>query len=165
MEKELRLHCGYAGVPTPTVQWFHNNSLLTSGSGGVIITDGVVGDSNNYFTSVEIKLVNCANIGNYTCWANNSLGSDEANYTVQILGRSTITLTALCIATIYSMHTTEYSLLSFISGGRGEGDGPGISHHQSKPPSPPSTMVTIPYVHLINVIAADIRLLINRKVI
>ena len=89
--QELHLHCGYAGVPTPTVQWFHNNSLLTNGSGGVIITQGVVSDNNNY-TSVKINLVNRANIGSYTCWANNSLGSAEANYTVHIIGRSSITL-------------------------------------------------------------------------
>ena len=88
MGEELHLHCGYAGVPAPIVQWFHNNSLLISGSGGIrIITDGVAGDSN---ASVVIDSVDRTDNGIYTCWANNSLGSDEVNYSVQILGRYSI---------------------------------------------------------------------------
>ena len=65
--KKLRLQCGYAGVPAPTVQWFHDSILLTSGSDGVIIIDGNIGYTFNSFYH--------ADEGTYTCRVNTSLGS------------------------------------------------------------------------------------------
>ena len=77
--QEFRLHCGYAGVPAPTVQWFLNSTELTSDSefGGSIVDGG-------NFTSVEIDSLSLGNEGTYTCRATNSLGSDVANYTVKL---------------------------------------------------------------------------------
>ena len=80
--KELRLQCGYAGVPAPTVQWFHDSILLKSGSDGVIIIDGNIGD--NKYTFIKVNSFYHADEGTYTCRANTSLGSEEAIYTVQI---------------------------------------------------------------------------------
>ena len=82
--QELRLHCGYAGVPAPTIQWFYNNSLLTNGSGGVSITGGATGDNHS---SVVIARVDQTSGGIYTCRANNTLGSSMVNYTIHVLSK------------------------------------------------------------------------------
>ena len=81
----LHLQCGYAGVPVPSIWWFHNNSLLANGSGGVSITGGAAGDN---YTGIVIAGVGQMSGGVYTCWANNTLGSAAVNYTVQILSKS-----------------------------------------------------------------------------
>ena len=82
--QELHLQCGYVGVPAPTIQWFHNNSLLTSGSGGVSITGGEAGDNSS---SIVVARVDQSSGGIYTCLANNPLGSSMVNYTIHVLSK------------------------------------------------------------------------------
>lgn len=83
--QELHLQCGYAGVPAPTVRWFYNNSLLTSGLGGVSITGEADGDN---ISSLVLDDVDQTSGGVYMCWTNNLLGSAVINYTVIIVGAS-----------------------------------------------------------------------------
>ena len=82
--QELCLQCGYVGVPAPTIQWFHNNSLLMNGSGGISITGGATGDD---YSSIVIAWVDQTSGGVYMCRANNALGSSEVNYTVHVLSK------------------------------------------------------------------------------
>lgn len=80
LDQELHLHCGYAGVPIPIIQWFLNSTELTSTSeefGGTITVGG-------NFTSVEINSFSRVDEGTYTCRATNSFGSAVASYTVKI---------------------------------------------------------------------------------
>ena len=80
---ELRLSCGYVGVPKVSTQWIHNTTLpLTNGSGSVSIVGGDPGDTE--FTIV-ISSVTQDSGGLYTCNANNTHGSDMATYSVLIL--------------------------------------------------------------------------------
>jgi hypothetical protein len=101
--QELRLQCGYIGVPAPTIQWYHNNSLLINGSGGVSITGG--GGTSDDRSSAVIARVDQTSGGVYTCQANNSLGLSEVNYTVNILGK-VFTNTALRKLMQHVMHIT-----------------------------------------------------------
>ena len=77
--EELYLECSYVGVPAPTVFWSHNDIELRDGVGDVIINLG-------YDTiSIQIDAVEHTNGGNYTCRANNNLGTDEKSYSVRIV--------------------------------------------------------------------------------
>ena len=78
--QELRLHCGYAGVPAPTIQWYLNSTELTSDSGEF---GGSIINGRN-FTSIEIDSLSLGNEGTYMCRATNSLGSNVASYTVKL---------------------------------------------------------------------------------
>ena len=83
--EELRLGCGYVGVPGPTVQFFQNNSmLLMDGMDGVTIIGGGPGDNE---ITLVISSVGRMSGGMYTCRANNTVGMDEVVYSVTILGR------------------------------------------------------------------------------
>ena len=82
--EELRLGCGYVGVPGPTVQFFQNNStLLMNGMDGVTTIRGAPGDNE---ITLVISSVGRMSGGTYTCRANNTVGIDEVVYSVTILG-------------------------------------------------------------------------------
>ena len=82
--EELRLRCGYVGVPGPTVQFFQNNSiLLMDGMDGVTIIGGAPGDNE---ITLVISSVGQMSGGTYTCRANNTVGMGEVVYSVTILG-------------------------------------------------------------------------------
>lgn len=103
--QELRLHCGYAGVPAPTIQWFLNSTELTSESREF---NGSVIDGGN-FTYVEINSLSHGNEGTYMCRATNSLGSDVGSYTV--------TLSMLFVSSkLKSFHTWNVPSLSLKGG-------------------------------------------------
>ena len=89
--EELRLSCGYMGVPGPNVQFYQNDSmLLMDGMNGATIIGGA--PSDNEITLV-IAAVGRMSGGTYTCRASNSVGMDEVVYSVTILGNSsTVTL-------------------------------------------------------------------------
>ena len=82
MGEELRLSCGYVGVPRPTIQLFQNNStLLMDGMDGVTTIGGAPGDNE---ITLVISSVEWMNGGTYTCRANNTVGMDEVVYSVII---------------------------------------------------------------------------------
>ena len=80
---ELRLSCGYVGVPEVSTQWIHNTTLpLIDGSGGVSILGGPPGDTE---LTIVISPVTRDSGGLYTCNANNTRGSAMATYSILIL--------------------------------------------------------------------------------
>ena len=76
--ERLYLQCGYIGVPTPSLQWQHNGTVLNNGSNSVRII------SNRSFTSIMVDAVTLNGGGTYTCWVTNVLGSGSYNYTVAV---------------------------------------------------------------------------------
>jgi hypothetical protein len=83
--EELRLGCRYVGVPEPTVQFYQDSStLLMDGVGGVTIIGGAPGDNE---ITLVISSVERTSGGTYTCRANNTVGMDEVQYSVTILGK------------------------------------------------------------------------------
>ena len=81
--EELRLQCNYAGVPAPSIQWFHNGVLLRNG------VDGVSVNTDDNFSGVLIDAVDHSDGGTYTCRAN-SIGINQELYSVAILSTSII---------------------------------------------------------------------------
>ena len=82
--EELRLSCGYMGVPGPTVQFFQNDSMsLMDGMNGVTIIGGAPTDND---ITLVIAAVGRMSGGTYTCRAINDVGMDEVVYSVTILG-------------------------------------------------------------------------------
>ena len=79
LREELRLQCNYAGVPAPSIQWFHNGVLLRNGVDGVSINTG---DNSS---SILIAVADHSDGGTCTCRANNSLGTNQESYSVVIL--------------------------------------------------------------------------------
>ena len=95
LREELRLGCGYMGVPGPTIRFFQNDSmLLMDGMNGVIIIGGA--PSDNEITLV-ISSVGQMSGGTYTCRANNAVGMDEVVYSVTILGNLTSILVSVSV--------------------------------------------------------------------
>ena len=83
--EELRLGCGYVGVPGPTVQFFQNDSMLLMDSmNGVTIIGGAPSDNE---ITLEISSVGRMSGGTYTSRASNTVGMGEVVYSVTILGR------------------------------------------------------------------------------
>ena len=81
---ELRLACGYVGVPFPELQWVHNGSIVLASGVGVAISGDQEGDST---FSLVIDEVGRDSGGTYSCRASNSLGTDQFDYTVLILSK------------------------------------------------------------------------------
>ena len=95
LREELRLGCGYVGVPGPTVQFFQNDSiLLMDGMNGVTIIGGAPGDNE---ITLVISSVGRMSGGTYTCRANNTVGMDEVVYSVTILGNLTSILVSVSV--------------------------------------------------------------------
>ena len=71
--------------------WFHDDVLLSDGVDGISIN---MGDS---FSSIVIGEVERMSGGNYTCRANNTVGTDQESYSVTILGKYKITPSISCV--------------------------------------------------------------------
>ena len=67
------IQCGFEGVPTPTVVWLHNGSMLTNGSGDITIATS---DSSSTLT---ITTLAADDAGSYTCMVSNLLGTATAS--------------------------------------------------------------------------------------
>ena len=68
----------------PFLQWIQNGSIvLTNDSAGVALLGGAQGATS---FSVTISSIGRDSGGTYTCMANNTLGTDSAQYSVLILG-------------------------------------------------------------------------------
>ena len=75
----LTLICTYDGVPTPMIQWFHNDIELMNDTD---ITNG------NGRSVLLLNNVELGSGGNYTCQAVNSVETDSITITVATLMKS-----------------------------------------------------------------------------
>ena len=74
------IQCTFEGVPTPTVVWLHNGSVLTDGSNDIAIATG------NTSSTLTVTTLMANETGNYTCMVSNLLGSVTASSLLQIPG-------------------------------------------------------------------------------
>ena len=69
-----------SGVPTPAVKWFFNDAEIE-------LTSNMSVESKPSSSSLSAKTVTSANSGVYKVVAENEVGSDSAEFTVNIKGR------------------------------------------------------------------------------
>ena len=80
MGMDHMIQCKFEGVPTPTVVWSRDGSVLTDGSNDIAIATG---DTSSTLT---ITTVMANETGNYTCMVSNLLGSATTSSLLQIPG-------------------------------------------------------------------------------
>ena len=73
VDTDHMIQCGFEGVPTPTVVWLHNGSMLTNGSGDITIATG------NSSSTLTITTLAADDAGSYTCMVSNLLGNVAAS--------------------------------------------------------------------------------------
>ena len=70
------IQCTFEGVPTPTVVWSRDGTMLTDGSTDITIATG---DSSSTLTIITLTAS-----GSYTCMVSNLLGTVTASSTLQV---------------------------------------------------------------------------------
>ena len=71
------IRCTFDGLPTPTVTWSHDGSMLTNDSDITIATD----DSSSTLTIITLTEDDS---GFYTCMVSNLLGNGTATSVLQV---------------------------------------------------------------------------------
>ena len=72
------IQCGFEGVPSPTVVWSHDGSILINGSNNVTIATG---DNS---TTLTITILTANDSGSYACVVSNLLGNAMASSTLTV---------------------------------------------------------------------------------
>ena len=86
-EEMVELNCTAEGLPMPTIMW-----LVEPYGGGsavdIVIPNNITQEGNTTHTTSFLTLVNVSpnDTANYTCTANNSLGTDTEKAFVEVLG-------------------------------------------------------------------------------
>jgi hypothetical protein len=75
----LTLPITVSGYPTPKTAWFFGDKQLKTGNGTTV-------ETSDNATRLIVKNVTAAQIGNYRVTAENSAGSDEAQFTTALKG-------------------------------------------------------------------------------
>lgn len=76
----LTLTCDFDGVPTTTIQWLHNGTIVSNDTDGVVIRD-YSGSSHLMLTDLHRNAV-----GFYACNASNVVQTSQVQFTVLIEG-------------------------------------------------------------------------------
>ena len=72
------IQCTFEGLPTPTVVWSHDGTMLTDGSNDITIA------TSNSSSILTIITAAADDSGSYTCMVSNLLGSATASSTLQV---------------------------------------------------------------------------------
>ena len=81
--------CNVAGIPTPTVTWYHNGAQLSAGS--------VISISGNTLTISPMAVVHT---GMYQCFASNPVGNVQHSWVLQVRVAGEGTYTHTCTHTL-----------------------------------------------------------------
>lgn len=85
----LSLPVTFTGTPTPKITWYCGETELKTGNGTTIETNGAS-------SRLVIKNVTAANVGIYRVKAENSAGSDEAQFTTALKGALHLFIRLFC---------------------------------------------------------------------
>ena len=79
--ERLHLFCLYDGVPEPSAVWLLNGSVIntTDPEAGITVT------SNATYSDLTVENTTDADGGSYSCNVSNSVGSDQASISVDIV--------------------------------------------------------------------------------
>ena len=75
------LTANFTGVPTPSITWTHGDTVLTT-------TNGVTVDTKEKSSTLTVKGLEGTNSGTYTVKAENIIGSDSLDFTVNVKGET-----------------------------------------------------------------------------
>ena len=78
VDADHMIQCTFEGVPTPTVVWSRDGTMLSDGSNDITIATG---DSSSTLT---ITTLTADDSGSYTCMVSNLLGTVTASSTLQV---------------------------------------------------------------------------------
>ena len=73
------IQCTFEGLPTPTVVWSHDGTMLTDGSNDITIATDDTSTSKLTITTVAAD-----DSGSYTCMVSNLLGTSTVFSTLQV---------------------------------------------------------------------------------
>ena len=77
----LILPVSVSGHPEPNISWYHGETELSSANGISI-------ERKDKLSTLTVKGMNSKKAGTYRVTAENSVGSDEAEFTVKVRGRN-----------------------------------------------------------------------------
>ncbi|XP_023348637.1 limbic system-associated membrane protein [Eurytemora carolleeae] len=95
---ELEIFCTVHAEPKPVVRWYKDSMLLDPGTNRIM-------ESNNNRHKLHVLRMGVADLGNYSCMAENSLGKERGF--LQISGEP---LTPVITSPEMSFKSTEYTL-------------------------------------------------------
>ena len=78
VDADHMIQCTYEGVPTPTVVWSRDGTMLTDAPNDITI---VTGDNSSILT---ITTLTADDSGSYTCMVSNLLGTVTASSILQV---------------------------------------------------------------------------------
>ena len=82
---ELALNCSVSGHPTPVIHWLRDGRVLGEGA-------RVSVHRQPRSSLLVVRAVESADGGTYTCFSNNSVGSDTERVTVSVLVRPSLSV-------------------------------------------------------------------------
>ena len=93
----IRLDCRTVGVPSPSLVWYHNGSILNPGirERVRIVEEETGGERGGVSSLLIISNVSLSDAGDYTCTADNIAGSSQYTQTVYV--SQIISESACCI--------------------------------------------------------------------
>ena len=81
----IKMKCRSIGVPTPSLTWHHNGSLVNSGEHvSITVEESGEGDRGGVSSLLVIANASLSDAGSYACSANNTAGFSEYTQTVLV---------------------------------------------------------------------------------
>ena len=103
INNSFTVECRAEGFPTPSIQWYHNNTMITNNSNRYIVET----TSMNSITSiVRVIMADFTDSGVYHCEANSSVFVDNVNsdkMNISVVGECVLVLCNSIIRTTYKL--------------------------------------------------------------
>ena len=110
INNSFTVECRAEGFPTPSIQWYHNNTMITNSSNRYIVET----TSMNSITSIlRVIMADFTDSGVYYCEANSSVFVDNVNsdmMNISIVGEYRL---VLCHMYFYAYNMVPYDIQMF----------------------------------------------------
>ena len=114
INNSFTVECTAEGFPTPSIQWYHNNTMITNSSNRYIVET----TSMNSITSIlRVIMADFTDSGVYHCEANSSVVADNMNsvmMNISVVGECELVL-CYSICTYYKKSYLNYSICSMLA--------------------------------------------------
>ena len=80
--------CMAYGIPNPSISWKKGDTLLSNDSRVTIFADLLTEDEVTFvYSMLELCIAEERDTGQYSCFADNTLGNDNASFVLTVVGR------------------------------------------------------------------------------